>query len=381
MESIKNNFRQYGMIVALIAIAVLFQVLTNGILLMPINITNLVLQNAYILILAIGMVLVIVTGNIDLSVGSIAGFIGAIAGVFMVRMGLPVWLAIILCLSIGGLAGVFQGYFIAYRGIPAFIVTLAGMLVFRGLNMATLMGQTISPFPTSFQAISQGFIPNFFGGNVNIIAFVLSGLASVCYILIEMHSRKSSKFYGIAVSSNIYFVIKLAIIAFVINLFGYWFAVANGVPFVLILLAVLILFYSFIANKTIVGRHIYAYGGNPKAAELSGIKTKRVVLLVYINMGILSALAGLVFAARLNAATPQAGNAFELDAIAAAFIGGASAMGGVGKVTGAIIGAMVMGILNNGMSIMGIGVDIQQIITGLVLLGAVIFDVSTKNKG
>ena len=374
MKNITGSLKEYGMIIALVVIAIFFQITTNGILFRPLNITNLVLQNGYILVLAVGMVLVIVTGKIDLSVGSVAGFIGSIAGVMMVDNGWPVWLAVLISLVVGCIVGAWHGYWIAYRKIPAFIVTLAGMLVFRGLTMFTLGGRTIAPFPSSFQVISTGFV-------TEISAFVFSIVFSLVYISLQIRNLSIEKKYGVEPKHPFIFWGRIAIIVAVINVFGYWFSAANGVPYVLLLLSAIVVFYHYISRNTVVGRHIYATGGNEKAAELSGIKTKRVVMFVYINMGFLAALAGLLFAARLNAATPQAGIMFELDAIAAAFIGGASAMGGVGKVTGAIIGAMVMGILNNGMSIMGIGVDIQQVIAGLVLLAAVVFDVTTKSKG
>lgn len=386
MEMIKNifkgNLRQYGMVIALVLIVALFQILTGGILLRPLNITNLILQNSYILILAIGMLLVIITGNIDLSVGSIAAFVGAIGAILMVNLGCPVWIAVISSLLIGALAGAWHGFWIAYMKIPAFIVTLAGMLIFRGLTMVVLNGQTVAPFPESFQVISTGFIPDLFGTNsLNLTALIIAIILSLVYILFELNSRRAKQAYGFAVSSIGSMILKFILFTCLFLVFGYIFASYKGVPTVLILLAVLILSYGYLSTKTVPGRHIYAYGGNPKAAELSGVKVKRVVFWVYVNMGVLAALAGLVFAARLNAATPKAGTNFELDAIAACYIGGASSMGGVGTVYGAIIGGLVMGVLNNGMSILGIGVDYQQAIKGVVLLLAVFFDVYTKSKG
>ena len=381
MDLKKINFKQYGMIIALVLIIIIFQLLTDGVLLQPLNITNLMLQNSYILILAIGMLLVIVTGNIDLSVGSVAGFAGAISGVLIVSQGRPIWLAIIIVLIIGGIAGAFHGYWIAYKKIPAFIVTLAGMLAFRGATLVVLGGQTVSPFPESFQVIGSGFLMNYFSGlNVYVVTFAITGLLSLIYIFIEFRTRKSQIEHEMKVSTFGVFIAKLIIVSGVLNIFGFALASHNGIPMVLILVVVLAIIYHFISTKTVAGRHIYAYGGNAKAAELTGLKTKQLVFWVYVNMGVLSALAGLVFAARLNAATPRAGTNFELEAIAAAFIGGASPMGGVGKVWGAIIGAFVMGILNNGMSILGIGVDYQLAIMGIILLSAVVFDVYTKSK-
>ncbi len=379
---IKNNIRQYAMALALVVIMILFQFLTGGILFKPLNITNLVLQNSYVLILGIGMLLVILTGNVDLSVGSVAAFIGAISAIFMIEMNMPVILAVILCLVIGALVGAWQGFWIAYVRIPAFIVTLAGMLVFRGLTMVMLQGKTISPYSKSFQAMSNGFfLPDtFVVGGLNMIAIITGIILSLIYILMEYKNIQNMKKYNFETLPLPITIGKIAVIVIAINLLTFSLAAYKGIPIVLILIAALIGIYTFITQKTIAGRHIYALGGNEKAAKLSGIKTKRVMFWVYVNMGLLAALAGLVVAGRLNAATPKAGTNFELDAIAACFIGGASASGGIGTVIGAIIGALVMGVLNNGMSIMGVGVDWQQAIKGLVLLAAVAFDVYTKTK-
>ncbi len=372
---LSGNIRKYGMGIALISIMILFEILTQGILLKPLNVTNLILQNSYILILAIGMLLVIVTGNVDLSVGSVAAFIGAISAMFMVNYKMSPIIAIPLCLLIGAIIGAWQGFWIAYVKIPAFIVTLAGMLIFRGLTLVILQGQTIAPFPEAFQTISSGFVPG------NITAIIVGVISSLIYIYLQIKNRKRKLKNGFDVEPISLLIIKCSIVIVVVNIFTYWLSAYKGIPTVLVLLAILVLGYSFIANKTVLGRHIYASGGNKNAAELSGVNTKRTLFLVYVNMGILSALAGMVFAGRLNAATPKAGQNFELDAIAACYIGGASAMGGIGTVFGGIIGGLVMGVLNNGMSILGIGVDWQQAIKGLVLLIAVAFDVYTKSKG
>ncbi len=379
---IKNNIRQYAMALALVVIMVFFQILTGGILFKPLNITNLILQNSYVLILGIGMLLVILTGNVDLSVGSVAAFIGAISAIFMVQMKMPVLPAVILCLVIGALVGAWQGFWIAYIRIPAFIVTLAGMLVFRGLTMVLLQGQTISPYQESFQAMSNGFLLTdaFVVSGLNMIAVITGVVLSLIYIIIEYKNIQNMKKYNFETLPMPLTVAKIAVIVVAINLLTISLAAYKGIPIVLILIVALIAIYTFITQKTIAGRHVYALGGNEKAAKLSGIKTKRVMFWVYVNMGMLAALAGLVVAGRLNAATPKAGTNFELDAIAACFIGGASASGGIGTVIGAIIGALVMGVLNNGMSIMGVGVDWQQAIKGLVLLAAVAFDVYTKSK-
>lgn len=380
-QFVTNNMRKFGMVIALVGITILFQILTGGILLTPLNITNIIMQNSYIIILAIGMMLIIITGEIDLSVGSVAAFIGAVAGVLLVTYELPVYLAIFLCLVVGALIGAWQGFWVAYVNIPAFIVTLGGMLIFRGLTLVVLGGQTLAPFPDSFRSLSSSFLPDIFGGGEIQLFTILVGLVlSLLYVLNELKLRRTDKRYNFNTTTFPLFLVKLAVFVILINLFTYVLAQYEGIPYVLIILFILIVGYTFIMNKTVTGRHIYAVGGNTNAAQLSGVKTKKMKFWVFVNMGALSALAGLVFAGRLNAATPQAGNLFELDAIAAAVIGGASMTGGVGTVIGAVVGALVMGVLNNGMSIMGIGIDWQQAIKGLVLLGAVAFDVLSKNK-
>lgn len=377
---IKNNMRQYSMIIALVFIMVLFQILTDGLLLKPLNITNLILQNSYILVLAIGMVLVIITGHIDLSVGSIAAFVGAISAILMVNYEIPTFLAVIISLVVGAIIGAWQGFWIAYVKIPAFIVTLAGMLLFRGLTMIVLEGKSIAPFPEGFQKISSGFIPDISGGSLHSLTIIIGIVLSIITIFIQLKNRRTQLKYNFEVQSKGMFLLKLIGMVALLNVFSYVLAAYEGIPNILIILAILIVIYTFVTNKTKAGRHVYAIGGNEKAAQLSGIKTKRMTFWVFVNMGALSALSGLLFAARLNAATPKAGNLFELDAIAACFIGGASAYGGIGTVPGAIIGGLVMGIMNNGMSLMGLGIDWQQGIKGLVLLAAVAFDIYNKNK-
>ncbi len=378
---IQANMRQYGMFVALVLIAVLFQFLTDGILLRPLNITNLILQNSYILVLAVGMVLIIILGHIDLSVGSVAAFVGAISGILIINHHMNVFLAVVLSLLLGAVIGAWQGFWVAYVRIPAFIVTLAGMLLFRGLTMLVLQGASIAPYPESFQSISSGFIPDIFHGNgLHIFTIVIGAIFSVIYIINDLRTRRTQLKYGFQVSSQGLFIGKIVAMIAIINVFTYILATYDGIPNILIILFALVVIYTFVSKKTIIGRHVYAIGGNEKAALLSGIKTKQVTFMAFINMGVLAALSGLVFAARLNAATPKAGNNFELDAIAACFIGGASAYGGIGTIGGAIIGGLVMGIMNNGMSILGLGIDWQQAIKGLVLLAAVAFDIWNKNK-
>lgn len=377
----KSNIRQYGMIIALVLIMVLFQILTDGILLKPLNITNLILQNSYILVLAIGMLLVIITGHIDLSVGSVAAFVGAISAILVVNMHIPYPIAIVLSLVFGGLVGAWQGFWVAYIRIPSFIVTLAGMLLFRGLTMVVLNGQSISPFPEGFQRISSGFIPDWFGGgDIHVLTIIIGIVLSLVLVFTEWRNRLTQQRYQFSVAAAPLFALKLVGIVAIINLFTYVLAANEGIPNILIVLFVLVVVYTFVMNKTVMGRHIYALGGNEKAAKLSGVKTKRMTFWVFVNMGVLAALSGLLFAARLNAATPKAGVNFELDAIAAVFIGGASATGGIGTVIGAIIGGLVMGVMNNGMSLVGLGIDWQQGIKGLVLLLAVAFDIYNKNK-
>jgi putative multiple sugar transport system permease protein len=380
---LQGNFRQYGMVAALAVIVILFQVWTSGILLKPLNVTNIVQQNGYILILAIGMVIVIISGHIDLSVGSIAGFVGAMSAVLMIKNDMPWPLAVLLCLLLGAAIGAWQGFWIAYVGIPSFIVTLAGMLVFRGATQYLLEGQSIAPFPRSFSQVSSGFLPEIggSGGLYHWPTVILGLFVMAAAVWQQVRQRRTQSRYGFDVSPLGWFVFKCAAIVAALAAFTLLLASYRGVPVVGIILAVAFVIYAFVMRSTVFGRQVYAVGGNEAAARLSGVKNKRVTFLVFVNMGLLSALAGLLFAARLNSATPQAGIGMELEAIAAAFIGGASASGGVGTVLGAIIGGFVLGVLNNGMSLIGIGSDVQQVIKGLVLLAAVGFDIYNKKKG
>jgi putative multiple sugar transport system permease protein len=377
-----GNLRQYVMIIALVAVILFFEIVTGGILLKPLNISNLIAQNAYILILAIGMLLcILICGNIDLSVGAVAGFVGAVSAILLLKMHLPVSVAIPISLFIGFLIGGFQGFFIAYVGVPAFITTLAGMLIFKGLTMVILQGTSLAPMPASYNFLAAGFVPDIvkFDG-INVLAILIGIIVSIFFIVNQVVERTNKKKFEFEVSSSGAFLAKIITIVCVINAFTYTLAIYRGIPMSLIIVSVLVIIYSFITNKTIVGRHIYAYGGNPKAAMLSGVKTKKILFWVYVNMGVLSALAGIIFTGRLNSATPKAGQGFEMDAIGACFIGGASTLGGVGTVVGAIVGGLLMGVLNNGMSILGVSIDWQQAIKGLVLLAAVTFDVYSKSK-
>ncbi|WP_279305960.1 multiple monosaccharide ABC transporter permease [Pokkaliibacter plantistimulans] len=381
LAHMKHHFRDYGMLLALVVIMGLFQVLTDGTLMRPINLTNLFLQNSYIIIMAFGMLLVIVAGHIDLSVGSVVGFVGAAAAVMMVHWGWSMALVVPVCLLLGCAIGAAQGYWIAYWKIPSFIVTLAGMLVFRGLTLAVLEGQSVGPFSPSFQLMSTGFIPDVFSDDrPNITAIVLGVIAAATIVFLAARARARSLQFGIEDEPFTFYVVKNGLIAAAIIYISYLLSTYRGLPNVLITMGVLMCAYTFLTNRTTLGRRIYAIGGNVKAAKLSGINTERLTFLTFVNMGMLAALAGLIFAARLNTATPKAGLAFELDVIAAVFIGGASMSGGVGKIIGAVIGALIMGVMNNGMSILGIGIEWQQVIKGLVLLAAVIFDVVNKNK-
>ena len=381
LEHLKHNFREYGMFITLVAIMGFFQVMTDGTLLQPLNLTNLLLQNSYIVIMALGMLLVIVAGHIDLSVGSVCGFIGALAAVLMVEYRWHFLPASLVCLLCGGLIGGLQGWFVAFSRIPSFIVTLAGMLVFKGLALALLAGQSVGPFPAEFQMLSSGFIPDLFNVEGLKLTSLLLGVAvAVALAVAGVRARANRLRHGVQAEPLAFFLARTAVFAALLVYLSYLLASYKGLPNVLVVMALLIVLFDFVTSRTTIGRRIYAMGGNEKAAKLSGIKTERLSFYAFINMGVLAALAGLVFAARLNTATPKAGLGFELDVIAACFIGGASASGGVGKVMGAVIGAFVMGVMNNGMSILGIGIDYQQVIKGVVLLAAVLVDVYNKNK-
>lgn len=378
-KKFKINIREYAMMFALVFVVLLFQVMTKGILLTPINITNLIQQNSYVMILACGMLLCILTGgNVDLSVGSVAGFIGAVSAVFILKMDMAILPAILISLGIGLLIGMWQGWWIAYVGVPPFIATLAGMLIFRGLTMVILKGTSLAPLPAAYNFIAAGFVADPFsreGATLNFLAILAGILISIFIVVNEFMQRSNQKKYGFTTQPMGLVIGKLVILCAVVNFFTYKLAQRNGLPAVLVLVALLVLIYTFVTKRTTFGRHIYAFGGNAKAARLSGIKTKQVMFWVYANMGLMAALAGIVFTGRLNSATPKSGNGFEMDAIAACFIGGASTSGGVGTIIGAIVGALMMGVLNNGMAIMGVSIDWQQVIKGLVLLLAVAFDV------
>lgn len=394
-SSLLGNLRDYGLLLTLVALMIFFQFMTNGILFKPVNLTNIILQQSYIIVMALGMLLVIVAGHIDLSVGSVSGFIGALAAMLMVGWRFPPELAFLaspivaflICMAAGAIVGAAQGYIIAYLGIPSFIVTLAGMLIFKGMSLAILSGRSIGPFPTEFQLLAAGFIPDVFGpinlgmGPLHTTTLVIGVVIVLAMIFMNLRSRGSRERHGYNTEPFSLFVIKNLVVAALVLFFVYMLASYKGLPTVLIVMGVLTALFVFITKKLTFGRRIYAMGGNNKAAKLSGINTERLTFYVFAIMGALAALAGMIYAARLNSATPKAGQGLELDVIAAVFIGGASMAGGAGQVAGAVVGAFIMGVMNNGMSIMGVNIDWQQMIKGIVLLGAVIFDVYNKNKG
>ncbi|MCG8926305.1 multiple monosaccharide ABC transporter permease [Lentzea sp. CC55] len=384
---INVNLRQSGIYVAFALIVVLFTVLTDGALLQPQNISNIIVQNSYVLILAIGMILVIIGGHIDLSVGSTVALTGAICAVLTVQWGLPWPVAVLLTLLSGAVIGAAQGYWIAYFGIPAFIVTLAGMLVFRALTLTTLGNQGIGPFPDEIRSLANGFTGGYLGnvglgplGGADLVSLLAGVLCVAGFALSQWRKRSARLGYGQTVDPMPVFVLKIVGVAVVVMAVVVQLARFRNLPWVLVLLAALALGYSLMANNSVFGRHIYSIGGNLQAATLSGVKVKAVTFWVFVNMGALAALAGVIFAGRLNQAGPTAGMSFELDAIAAAFIGGAAVQGGVGKVVGAITGGLIMGVINNGMSLIGAPSERVMLVKGLVLLIAVAYDVWTKRR-
>jgi putative multiple sugar transport system permease protein len=381
MVFLRQNIREYGILIALVAIMLFFQVVTGGVLFKPVNLTNLVLQNSFVVIMALGMLLVIVAGHIDLSVGSIVAIIGAVAAVMMVNYKIDPWTTIAVSLVLGAIIGAAQGYWVAYHRIPAFIVTLAGMLIFRGMTLWFLGGMNIGPFPVEFQKLSTGFLPDLFDfGGLHSTSLILTLIIPTALVWSAYRSRKLNQAHGIEVEPFSFFAAQNGIMVAVMLYLGYQLSTYKGFPNILVIMGVLIAFYTFVTTRTTIGRRVYALGGNEKATKLSGINTARLSFYTFVNMGVLAAFAGLIVAARLNSCTPKAGDGFELDVIAACFIGGASTTGGVGKITGAVIGAFIMGVLNNGMSIMGLGIDFQKMVKGGVLLAAVVFDLYNKQK-
>ncbi len=378
---IRFNFRNYSMIFMLVLIMLVFAVLTDGVNLNSRNFTNIIIQNSYILILAVGMVLVIIVGNIDLSVGSVVAFIGAISAM-LYNSGVNMFLTVFLSILVGIVVGMFQGMWIAYAKIPAFIVTLAGMMLFRGLTYIITNVSPIAMKDDNFKQMASGMvnIDALTIGNVYYTAIIIGALVCISYIISETFSRRNKIKYGFEVSSKNAFIFKLVIIcAFIMGL-SQRFATYRGIPTVVVVLGVTILLFSFLTNNTVIGRYIYAVGGNARSAKLSGINSEFVVFIVHVIMGGLCGLAAIVFTGYMNSALPQAGVNFELDAISACFIGGASTSGGIGTVIGAIVGGFVMAAINNGMSLKNIAAAWQYVVKALVLLLAVFYDIYTRRK-
>src|SRR5215213_8856864 len=378
---VSRNLRQSGIYVAFVVIVALVAILTGGLSLSPTNITNIVLQYSYILVLAIGMVIVIIAGHIDLSVGSVVALTGAVSAVVVIRHGQPWWMGVLAALVVGIAVGAWQGFWVAYVGIPAFIVTLAGMLLFRGLAQEVLDNISLSPFPDPYPKIANGFLNGLLGGNgYDAFTLLVFGIAVAGYAISQWRTRLARVKYRQPVESFPLFVAKILAVGAVTMFFAWKLATARGLPIVLIILAVLILTYGLITKRTVFGRQVYAIGGNLAAATLSGVKVKAVNFWIFVNMGFLAAVAGVVFSSRSNGAQPSAGNMFELDAIAACFIGGAAVTGGVGTVVGAMVGGLLVGVMSNGMQLMGIDQSVQSVVKGLVLLLAVAFDVYNKRR-
>jgi len=379
---LSEGLKKYTMVIVLAVVVILFTVNTGGKMLLPQNVNNLIAQNAYVFILATGMLFCILTGgNIDLSVGSVVCFVGAVGGSMMITMGINPYLTLLAMLIIGMLVGAWQGFWIAYVRIPPFIVTLAGMLMFRGLSNVVLQGMTLSPIPDQFLNLFNTYVPDIFGmQGFNLTCFLVGIIACLVFVTLELLNRRKKIQKGYRLDPIGGMVIKMAFISFVVLFFMYKLAKYKGIPNALIWVTAIIGIYSYISSKTTTGRYFYAVGGNEKATRLSGIDTNKVYFLAYLNMGLLAAVAGMVTVARLNSANPTAGNSYEMDAIGACFIGGASAYGGTGTVPGVIVGATLMGVLNLGMSIMGVDQNLQKVVKGAVLMAAVIFDVVSKRK-
>lgn len=386
-SKIMQGIQKYTMIIVLVLVTIFFTVGTQGKILYPQNITNLISQNAYVFVLATGMLLCILTGgNIDLSVGSVVCFVGAVGGVMMENMKLPAVVAIILMLLLGAVIGAWQAFWIAFLRIPPFITTLSGMLVFRGLSNVVLGGKTLPIKSEMFVRVFGGgancYVPDFLGGGegLNRVAIVAGVAACVIYILVTVRGHMNRKKKGYDTGNVVAMYVKMAVICAVVLAVAYKLSQYKGIPTSLVWVLIVVLVYGYITSKTTIGRYFYAVGGNEKATKLSGINTDMVYFIAYTNMGFLSALAGMLTIARMTSAQPTYGQNYEMDAIGSCFIGGASAYGGVGTVPGVIVGAVLMGIINQGMSIMGTDQNMQKVVKGLVLLAAVIFDVVSKKK-
>ncbi len=381
------DLKQSGIYIALALLVLGFTIATGGDLLAPQNLSNIIVQYSYILVLAIGMVLIIIAGHIDLSVGSVVAATGAIAAVLMVNWDLPWPVAVIATLAVGAAIGAWQGYWVAYFGIPAFIVTLAGMLLFRAVTYMILGNKGIGPFPDEIRTLANGFIPGFLGniglgalGGADLFSIIVGIVVVIALVFVQWRARTGRISYNQVVDPMWLFILKVAGPAVLVMFLVVQLARFRNLPWVLVLLAVLVVGYTFVTNRAVFGRQIYAVGGNLQAATLSGVKVKSVVFWLFVNMGVLAAVAGIIFAGRLNLAGPTAGNSFELDAIAAAFIGGAAVQGGVGKVVGAITGGLIMGVINNGMGLLGRAPEEVMLFKGFVLLLAVAFDVWSKRR-
>lgn len=378
------DLKSFGMIAALVIIFIIFFVLTNGSNATPTNINNLIMQNGYIIILATGMLLCVLTGNIDLGVGSTVALGAACAAKLVVEQGWAVPLAWLVAIGIGLAVGLFAGFFIAYMEIPPFVVTLATMLMGRGLTYTLLKSLTVGPLPADYAFIGTGFLPtikvSFGDGTLDLVCVIIAAVVSVGLIFAEVKTVKTNNKYGFANVVPWQMIVKDAVILFIVWFFFIRLGQYNGIPVQLIVLAVIVGVYHFITSKTVAGRQIYALGGNAKAARLSGINTKKVFFWIYVNMSVLAAIAGIVLSARQGGANPKMGDGIEMDAIASCYIGGAAAAGGVGTIMGAVVGALVMGVLNNGMSMFGMTTELQKVVKGAVLLGAVVLDVTTKKK-
>lgn len=383
---LRQNIREYGMFIALFLIMAIFTITTDGIFISSRNISNLLNQTGYVAVLAVGMTLVIVIRHIDLSVGFLAGFLGAIAAIALVSWGLPVYVVIPLVLALGALAGCITAFPVAQLGIPSFVASLAGWLIYRGaILLVTLRTGTIIIPDAAFNAIGNGYIPDIPGltflPEVHKLTLLLGLVAIIFYVLGEIRGRKNKMAYNFEVLSPGVFTLKLIFISILVALITWVLAGYNGLSWTVVIVLIVVGIYHFVTTQTVLGRHIYAMGGNPEAAQLSGINIKNIIYVVFGSMGMLSALSGILFASRLQSATTTAGTLFELDAIAAAYVGGVSAAGGIGKVTGSVIGALVMLSLTSGMNLMGIDISLQYIVRGAVLVAAVIFDVATRTSG
>jgi putative multiple sugar transport system permease protein len=386
-KTLRQNIREYGMFIALFLIMAIFTATTKGVFISPRNISNLLNQTGYIAVLAVGMTLVIVIRHIDLSVGFLAGFLGAIAAIALTSWGLPVYVVIPMVMAMGAVAGCITAFPVAQLGIPSFVASLAGWLIYRGaILLVTLKTGTIIIPDKAFNAIGNGYIGDFPGldnflPGLHKLTLLLGLIAIIFYIIGEINSRRNKIAYNFEVLTPGVFVLKLVFISVLGVLITWVLAGYNGLSWTVVIVLIVVAIYHFVTTQTVLGRHIYAMGGNPEAAQLSGVNVKKLIYVVFGSMGMLSALSGILFASRLQSATTTAGQLFEMDAIAAAYVGGVSAAGGVGKVTGSIIGALVMLSLTSGMNLMGIDISLQYIVRGAVLVVAVIFDVATRTSG